>query len=112
VDAFLAASRNGDFNALLAVLDPDVVLRADHSAVQMGASEEVRGAPQVAGQFSGRARATQPALINGAIGLVWAQGGRPRVIFSFTISDGKIVAIEMLADPERLSKLELIFLNE
>ena len=112
VDAFLAASRNGDFNALLAVLDPDVVLRADHSAVQMSASEEVRGAPQVAGQFSGRARATRLALINGAIGLVWVQGGRPRVIFSFTISDGKIVAIDMLADPERLSKLDLKILNE
>jgi RNA polymerase sigma-70 factor, ECF subfamily len=112
VDAFLAASRGGDFNALLAVLDPDVVLRADHVAVQMGASEEVRGATEVAGQFSGRARATQPALVNGAIGLVWASGGLPRVVFDFTIMGGKIVAIDMLADPECLSKLELAVLND
>ena len=112
VDAFLAASRNGDFNALLAVLYPDVVLRADHSAVQMGASEEVRGAREVAGQFSGRARAAQPALVNGAIGLVWTSGGLPRVVFDFTITGGKIVAIDMLANPERLSKLELTLLKD
>ena len=112
VDAFLAASRGGDINALLAVLDPDVVFRADHAAVHMGTSEEVRGAPEVARQFSGRARAAQPALVNGAIGLVWASGGLPRVVFDFTISGGKIVAIDMLADPEHLRKLELTFLNE
>src|SRR5205814_4509024 len=76
VNAFLAASRGGDFDALLAVLDPDVVLRADSAAVQMGSSTEVRGAPAVAKQFSGRARAAQPALVNGAAGLVWAPGGR------------------------------------
>src|SRR3989441_1458610 len=72
VDAFLAASRGGDFDALLAVLDPDVVLRGDRAAVQTGAPEEVRGARAVAGTFSGRARFAQPALVNGAAGLVWA----------------------------------------
>src|SRR2546422_1578943 len=106
VDAFLAASRDGVFDALLAVLDPDVVLRADPAAVQIGASQEVRGATAVAGTFSGRARFAQPALVNGAAGLVWAQGGRPRVVFAFTITRGKIIAIDLVADPERLSQLD------
>src|SRR5687768_13933343 len=78
VDAFLAASRGGDLDALLAVLDPDVVLRADRAAVHTGASKEVRGAAAVADTFSGRARAAQPALVNGAVGLVWGPRGRPR----------------------------------
>jgi RNA polymerase sigma-70 factor (ECF subfamily) len=108
VDAFLAASRGGDFEALLAVLDPDVVLRADRTVVQMGGSAEVRGAAAVAETFSGRARAAQPALIDGAPGLVWSQDGRPRVAFTFTIVGQKIVAIEMLADAERLSRLDLV----
>jgi RNA polymerase sigma factor (sigma-70 family) len=112
VNAFLAASRGGDFDALLAVLDPDVVLRADQAAVLMGSSEEVRGASDVARQFSGRARAAQPALVNGAIGLVWAAGGLPRVVFNFTTMGKKIVAIDMLADPERLRELDLMVLNE
>jgi RNA polymerase sigma factor (sigma-70 family) len=107
VDAFLAASRGGDFDALLAVLDPDVVLRADRAAVQAGASSEVRGAAAVAKTFSGRARAAQPALVNGAAGAVWAPGGRPRVVFGFTIMRGKIVEIDILADPERLRQLDL-----
>src|SRR3989475_8433595 len=102
VDAFLAASRGGDFEALLAVLDPEVVLRADRAAVQIGASGEVRGAAAVARTFAGRAKEAQPALIDGAAGLVWAPGGRPRVVFGFTIEQGKIVAIDMIADRERL----------
>jgi RNA polymerase sigma factor (sigma-70 family) len=106
------ASGGGDFDALLAVLDPDVVHRADQAAVHMGSSEEVHGALAVARQFSGRARAAQPALVNGAIGLVWAPGGRPRVVFDFTLTRGKIVAIDMFADPERLRKLDLTVLNE
>ena len=89
VDAFLAASRGGDFDALLAVLDPDVVLRADRAAVQAGASREVRGAAAVAKTFSGRARFAQPALVNGAVGAVWAPGGRPRVVFGFTITPAR-----------------------
>ncbi|MGH7553223.1 MAG: sigma-70 family RNA polymerase sigma factor [Longimicrobiales bacterium] len=112
VDAFLAASRGGDFDALLAVLDPDVVLRADRAAVQAGASKEVRGAAAVAATFSGRAGAAQPALVNGAVGLVWAPGGRPRVVIVFTITRGKIVAIELVADPERLRQLDLTVLND
>ena len=112
VDAFLAASRGGDFDALLAVLDPDVVLRADRAAVQAGASSEVRGAAAVAKTFSGRARTAQPALVNGAAGAVWAPGGRPRVVFGFTITREKIVEINMLADPERLCQLDLKILND
>ena len=112
IDAFLAASRGGDFDALLAVLDPDVVLRADQTVMDIGASKEVRGALAVAEQFSGRARAAKPAIVNGAFGLVWAPGGQARVVFSFTITNGKIVAIDMLADPERLREMDLTMLNE
>ncbi len=112
VGAFLAASRGGDFAALLSLLDPDVVLRADRAAVQAGASSEVRGAADVAKTFSGRARAAQPTLVNGVAGLVWAPGGRPRVVFSFTITRGKIIAIDLVADPARLRRLDLAVLNE
>ena len=104
---FLAAALGGDFDALLALLDPAVVLRADRAAVQMGASKEVRGAAAVAGTFSGRERGAQPALINGAAGAVRAPGGRPRVVFTFTIARGRIAAIELVADPERLRNLDL-----
>jgi RNA polymerase sigma factor (sigma-70 family) len=112
VNAFLAASRGGDFDALLAVLDPNVVLRADRAAVDMGASKEVRGATAVAGTFAGRARVARPALVNGAAGAVWAQGGRPRVVFGFTIAGGKIVEINLVADPEQLQELDLAVLDE
>jgi RNA polymerase sigma-70 factor, ECF subfamily len=112
VDAFLAASRGGDFEALLAVLDPDVVLRADGAAVQAGASREVGGAAAVADTFSGRAQAARPALVNGVAGLVWAPGGRPRVVFGFTITGGKIVEIALVADPERLRQLDVAVLDD
>ena len=111
VDAFLAASRDGDFDGLLALLDPDVVLRADRAAVDVGASREVRGAAAVADTFSGRARAAQPALVNGAAGAVWAPRGRPRVVFGFRITRGKIVEIDILADPARLRQLDLTVLD-
>jgi RNA polymerase sigma factor (sigma-70 family) len=111
VDAFLAAARGGDFQALLAMLDPDVVLRSDQAAVQVGASRELRGAAAVADTFAGRARAARPALIDGAAGLVWAPGGVPRVVFGFTIAGGRIVAIDVVADPERLSRLQVALLD-
>jgi len=111
VDAFLSASRGGDFDALLALLDPDVVLRADAAAVQMGSAPEVLGAADVAATFSGRARAAQPALVNGSAGVVWAPGGKPRVVFAFTIDRGKIVQIEMLADAASIGKLDLSILE-
>jgi RNA polymerase sigma factor (sigma-70 family) len=112
VDAFLAASRGGDFEALLTLLDPDVILRADAAAVQMGAAREVRGAATVAETFSGRAQVALPALVNGAPGAVWAVGGRPRVVFAFTIAGGKIVEIDLVADHERLDELDVAMLDE
>ncbi|HEY9408226.1 MAG TPA: sigma-70 family RNA polymerase sigma factor [Jiangellaceae bacterium] len=112
VDAFLAASRGGDFESLLAMLDPDVVLRADDAAVLVGAAKEVRGAAAVAGTFSGRAKAARLALVDGVAGAVWSTHGEPRVVFGFTIEDGKIVEIELLADPERLGRLDLAMLED
>jgi RNA polymerase sigma factor (sigma-70 family) len=111
VDAFLAASRGGDFDALLAVLAPEVMLRADPAAVRMGVSREVRGAAAVASSFAGRARHARPALVDGAPAVVWAPGGRPRVVFGFTIAGGRIVGIEVLADPERLRRLDVAILD-
>jgi RNA polymerase sigma factor (sigma-70 family) len=111
VDAFLAASRGGDFDALVALLDPDVVLRADGAAVKMGATREVHGALAVAETFSGRARAARPALVNGVVGLVWATRGRPRVVFGFTIAHGKIVEVDMVADSERLDQFDVTLLD-
>jgi len=110
VQAFLAASRNGDLGALVAVLDPDVVVRADHAVARIGAEPELRGADAVAATFLGRARGAELALINGLTGLVWAVGGRPRVVFSFTLADGKITAIDLLGDPGTLGQLDVVTL--
>jgi RNA polymerase sigma-70 factor (ECF subfamily) len=107
VRAFLAASRSGDFAGLLAVLDPDVVVRADGATVSMGANAEARGAGAVAEAFAGRARAARPALIDGLPGLVWMVDGSPKVVFDFTVVGDKVVAIEMLADAALLAGLEL-----
>ena len=87
----------------------DVVLRADDATVQAGAEREVRGAAAVAATFSGRARVARPALIDGAPGAVWSQGGRPRVVFDFTFDGDTIVAIDLLADPATLEALDLAF---
>jgi RNA polymerase sigma factor (sigma-70 family) len=107
VEAFLAASRGGDFAGLLALLDPQVVLRADAAGVKVGAAALVHGADAVAETFSGRARAAQLALIDGAPGLVWSAGGTPRVAFAFTLADDRITAIDLLADPDTLVALDL-----
>ena len=93
------------------MLDPDVVLRAARAAVRMGASKELGGAAAVAQTFSGRAQTAQTVLVNGDVQAVRAPGGRPRVVFAFTITRGKIVEIEMLADSERLSGLDLAILD-
>jgi RNA polymerase sigma-70 factor (ECF subfamily) len=111
VEAFLAASREGDFEALVAMLDPDAVVRADGAALGAGA-EEVQGAAAVAATFSGRARVAQPALLGRAVGAVWAPGGRPRVAFAFTIAHGKVVAVDLIADPARLQELDVRILGE
>ena len=111
VDAFLAAARGGDFEALLAILDPDIVLRADDAAVEMGTSRELRGVVAIGERFSGAA-ALRPALLDGAVGLVWAPGGRVRVAFDLTFSeDDRIARIEQTADPERLGQLDVVLLE-
>jgi RNA polymerase sigma-70 factor, ECF subfamily len=107
VDAFLAASRNGDFEGLLAVLDPDVVVRADDAAARLGGSHEMRGADAVARAFLGRARAARTALVDGAVGAVVAPHGRLLMVVNFTIANGKIVAIDAVADPGRLQQFDL-----
>jgi len=134
IAAFLAASRQGNFDALLALLDPDAIVRADTVAMQMGArdhfvaagsgprpnatpsphitdadmAELVRGAAEVAKSFAGRAQAAQPALIAGVPGLVWVQGGTPRVAFRFTFENDKIAGIDLIADPEQLRSVEVV----
>jgi len=111
VDAFLVAARSGDFAGLLALLDPEVDLRADGVAVGMGSPERIRGAEAVAGSFSGRARNARPALIDGGPGMVWVVGDRLRVAWEFVVEDGRIVAIDMLADPETLGGLVVTVLD-
>jgi RNA polymerase sigma-70 factor (ECF subfamily) len=111
VEAFLAAARDGDFDALLSLLDPDVVTRVDEAAAAMGAPGAVRGARAVAETFSGRARAARVALLDGAPGLVWSQRGRPRVVFAFAIEGGRVVGIDLVADPERLDHLQIELLD-
>jgi RNA polymerase sigma factor (sigma-70 family) len=112
VDAFLAASRGGDFDALLGVLDPDVVVRADRAALAAGAAD-LRGAPAVAQQaVAKRATFARPALVDGRVGVVVAPRGRLLMVLDFTIADGKIAAIDVVADPERLAQLDLAMLND
>ena len=110
LDAFLAASREGDFAGLLAVLDPDVVLRADAGSGPMGPSRLLRGASEVAAQamsYAPMARFARPVLVNGAPGHLIARDGRPLVVIGVTTYHGKITEIDILADPERLSRLDL-----
>ena len=106
VDAFLAAARRGEFDQLLATLDPDVVLHADHTAVRLGAAPETHGAVAVA-EFCRRARGATPAIVNGAAAAAWMPRGKLRVVFNFTVSDEKITAIELIAEPDRLRQLDL-----
>jgi hypothetical protein len=114
LDAFLAAAREGNFEALLEVLDPDVVLGADSGAVAAGATRVVRGAANVARQafaFSRLDIEVRPALINGAAGTVTLREGRPFAIAGFTIRNRRIAEMDVLADPERLSQLDLTILD-
>jgi RNA polymerase sigma factor (sigma-70 family) len=113
VDAFLAASRDGDFAALLEVLDPNVVLRADLGPVPGGGWKEVRGAREVAGQalyYSRLGLVVKPALVNGAVGMVSILDGEPFSVGGATVRGGRIVEIDILADPERLRQLDLTIL--
>jgi RNA polymerase sigma-70 factor (ECF subfamily) len=104
------------------LLDPDVVFRADRVAVEMSAAgragdapplePEVRGATAVAQTFSGRARAAQPALVNGAPALAWAAGGRPQAAMRFTIVSGKIAVIDLIADRKTISQIDVVVLGD
>jgi RNA polymerase sigma-70 factor (ECF subfamily) len=108
VDAFLTAARNGDFDALLGALDPDVVVRSN------GAEISVRGPAAVAGRALAGARFAQvtlPALINGAVGVVTATNGRPISLMAFTITGARIVAIDLVDDPGRIAEVDLAILN-
>jgi RNA polymerase sigma factor (sigma-70 family) len=111
VDAFLAAAREGDFEALVEVLDPDVVFRLDRGAIALRGSREVRGAEAVAEEIitSGAPFAPlgRPAIVNGAAGVVVVRGGRPTAVAGFTVVGGRIVEIDLLADPARLRQLDM-----
>lgn len=121
VDAFLAASREGSYEALVSLLDPDAVLRADRAAVEMATANrgrgapllaaEVRGADGVAAALVGRAAAARPALIEGVPGAVWAPGGRPRAAFAFRVSGDTITAIEIITDPAAVAALDISILG-
>ena len=110
VDAFLAAAHSGDFDALLAVLDPEVVLRVDGGFVPAGASRVVRGSQAVAGQalaFSLLGLVVRTALVNGAAGVVSFLDGQPFAVLAFTVTGGRVVEIDILADPARLRQFAL-----
>jgi len=110
--AFLAASRDGNFAGLLAVLDPEVLFRADRTATQMGGTAEISGAAAVAQTFKGRARAARLALVDGAVGLAVVLQGRLRILLGLTIADGRIAAIDAIADPEHVAQLNVQILTD
>jgi RNA polymerase sigma factor (sigma-70 family) len=116
VDAFLAAARGGDFDALVALLDPDIVMRVDRGAVPRGGSRELRGVAAVSAEvltFARLARFARPALVNGAAGVVVARdGGAPLAIVGFTVAAGRIVELDLLVDPARLRGLDLSVLDD
>jgi len=122
VEAFLTASREGDFTALLALLDPDVVLHADATAVESARAaaaagappfnREIRGAHAVATAFAGRAQAARLALVGGTVGAVFAPGGNPRAAFRFTVAEGRITAMEVIAQPDNLVSLAVSIIAE
>ena len=115
VDAFLAAARDGDLDALIAVLHPDVVYRVDRGPRPEAGSAERRGARDVASQavaFSQAGLLIRPALINGAPGIISSRAGQPFSVIGFTVTDGKITEIDILMDPDRLQKLDLSDLDD
>jgi len=124
VEAFLAAARGEDFSRLLAVLDPDVVLRADAAAVSLARARaaagadspplapEIRGAEAVANTFRGRAAAAQLALVDGVAGAVWLAAGRPRAVFEFIVEDGRVVEINLTLDPGSIATRDVQITSE
>ncbi len=119
--AFMAASRNGDLDAVLAVLDPDVVLRVDAVAVKAAARNESKGAPRlvpevrgaadVARVFLGSAQGARPVLVDGTPGAAWAPGGRPHAVWTFKVAQGRIVEVQVLADPKTIGRLEVLLVD-
>jgi RNA polymerase sigma-70 factor (ECF subfamily) len=107
VEAFLAASREGDFAGLLRLLDPAAEVRADAATAAQGAPALVRGASAVAETFVGRAKAARLALVDGVAGAVWSRGGTPQVVFAFTVEGGRVTGIELLSNPETLAALDI-----
>lgn len=107
-EAFLAASRAGDFDALLTMLHPDVRVNADATARKFGVPERVQGTAAVASWFSTGARGLRLALVDGAAGLVWVPRGRPRGMLDLAIVDGKIIELNLIADPERMNQSEIV----
>jgi RNA polymerase sigma factor (sigma-70 family) len=110
VDSFLRAARGGDFETLVRILDPQVVMRPDAAAMRMGSLRETRGAEQVAAMLSGGAKAAQLAIVDGLAGLVWAPAGRMRGVIQFVV-DERIVAIEVIGDADRLAQLDIVTLD-
>jgi RNA polymerase sigma factor (sigma-70 family) len=120
-EAFMAASRNGDLEAVLAVLDPDVVLRVDPVAVKAAAANEAKGAPrlvpelrgaaEVARVFLGSARAARPVLVDGTPGAAWAPGGRARSVWTFKVEQGRIVELQVIADPKTIARLDVLLVD-
>jgi len=107
VDAFLAASKNGDFEGLLAVLDPDVAFRADEAAVRLGSLAEIRGAAAVAGTFKGRAQAARPALADGTMAVAVIFGGRLRIVLRLAFAGDRISGVEAIADAARIGDMDV-----
>jgi RNA polymerase sigma-70 factor (ECF subfamily) len=115
VNAFLTALRAGDFQALMNVLDPDVVVRVDEGGARPGAQREIRGAANWAKgaiAFSQLARSVQPMLVDGGVGLVWAPRGRLSRVVRFAFTGGKISAVDVIADAERLRELDVAVLRD
>ncbi len=110
VEAFFVAARGGDFDALLSVLDPDVVFRADKETIRLGSVPEIHGANAVAEAFKGRAAAALLAFVDGGFGFIIAPDERTRAVFHLSFKHGKIVEIRAMADPERLAQLDLAML--
>jgi RNA polymerase sigma factor (sigma-70 family) len=111
VDAFLRAARGGDFDALVQLLDPDVVLRPDTAAVSMGSLRETHGAEAVATALSGGARGAALAIVDGMAAFVWAPGGAIRGVVQFTLRDDRIVAIDVTGDADRLAELDIVTID-
>jgi len=107
VDAFLKASRESDFEGLLALLDPDVVFRADGAAVRLGTLPEIRGADAVAQLYKGRAQAARTALVDGEVGVAVILGGQLRIALRVVFNGDRIAAIEAVADADAIAAMEV-----